>query len=48
MGYARNIKVLVFFNKKDKVIFKNNATQYTIKPYKELTSDEIKAIVESR
>ena len=36
------------FAKKDKIILKNNATQYTIKPYKKLTSDEIKAIVESR
>lgn len=34
--------------KKDKIILKNNATQYIIKPYKKLTSDEIKAIVESR
>ena len=34
----------ILFDKKDK----DNATQYTIKPYKELTSDEIKAIVESR
>ena len=38
----------ILFDKKDKVIFKNNTTQYTIKPYKGLTSDEIKAIVESR
>jgi len=45
---ADAIEDILFFNKKDKVIFKNNATQYTIKPYKELTSDEIKAIVESR
>lgn len=34
----------ILFDKKDK----NNATQYTIKLYKKLTSDEIKAIVESR
>ena len=34
----------ILFDKKDK----DNATQYTIKPYTELTSDEIKAIVESR
>ena len=39
---------ILFSDKKDKVIFKNNTTQYTIKPYKGLTSDEIKAIVESR
>ena len=45
---ADAIEDILFSNKKDKVIFKNNATQYTIKPYKELTSDEIKAIVESR
>jgi len=45
---ADAIEDILFSNKKDKVIFKNNATQYTIKPYKELTSDEIKAIVKSR
>ena len=45
---ADAIEDILFSDKKDKVIFKNNATQYTIKPYKELTSDEIKAIVESR
>ena len=45
---ADAIEDILFSNKKDKVIFKNNATQYTIKPYKELTSDEIKAIVENR
>lgn len=38
----------ILLRKKDKIILKNNATQYTIKPYKKLTSDEIKAIVESR
>mgnify|MGYP002751645512 CR=1 FL=1 len=45
---ADAIEDILFSNKKDKIIFKNNATQYTIKPYKDLTSDEIKAIVESR
>ena len=45
---ADAIEDILFFNKTEKVIFINNATQYTIKPYKELTSDEIKAIVESR
>ena len=38
----------ILFDKKDKVIFKNNATEYVIKPYKKLTSDEIKNIVESK
>ena len=38
----------ILLRKKDKIILKNNATQYIIKPYKKLTSDEIKAIVESR
>jgi len=38
----------ILLRKKDKIIFRDNATQYTIKPYKKLTSDEIKAIVESR
>ena len=41
---ADAIEDIILFDKKDK----DNATQYTIKPYKELTSDEIKAIVESR
>ncbi len=39
---------ILFSDKKDKVIFKNNATEYVIKPYKKLTSDEIKNIVESK
>ena len=39
---------ILFSNKEDKVIFKNNATKYVIKPYKKLTSDEIKNIVESK
>ena len=39
---------ILFSNKEDKVIFKNNATEYVIKPYKKLTSDEIKNIVESK
>ena len=38
----------ILFDKKDKVIFKNNTTEYVIKPYKKLTSDEIKNIVESK
>ena len=38
----------ILLRKKDKIILKDNATQYIIKPYKKLTSDEIKAIVESR
>ena len=38
----------ILFHKKDKIIFKNNATEYVIKPYKKLTSDEIKNIVESK
>ena len=38
----------ILFHKKDKVIFKNNATEYVIKPYKKLTSDEIKNIVDLR
>ena len=38
----------ILLRKKDKIILKNNATQYTNKPYKKLTFDEIKAIVESR
>ena len=38
----------ILLRKKDKIIIKDNATQYIIKPYKKLTSDEIKAIVESR
>lgn len=38
----------ILLRKKDKIIFRDNATQYIIKPYKKLTSDEIKAIVESR
>lgn len=38
----------ILFHKKDKIIFKNNATEYVIKPCKKLSSDEIKAIVESR
>lgn len=38
----------ILFDKKDKVVFENNATEYVIKPYKKLTSDEIKNIVESK
>nr|WP_314392016.1 ankyrin repeat domain-containing protein [uncultured Campylobacter sp.] len=39
---------ILFSDKKDKVIFKNNTTEYVIKPYKKLASDEIKNIVESK
>ena len=39
---------ILFSDKKDKVVFENNATEYVIKPYKKLTSDEIKNIVESK
>ena len=39
---------ILFSDKKDKVVFENNATKYVIKPYKKLTSDEIKNIVESK
>ena len=42
------IEDILFSDKKDKVIFKNDATEYIIKPYKKLTSDEIKNIVESK
>lgn len=39
---------ILFSDKKDKVVFENNATEYVIKPYKKLTSDEIKNIVDLR
>jgi len=39
---------ILFSDKKDKVVFENNTTEYIIKPYKKLTSDEIKNIVESK
>ncbi len=39
---------ILFSDKKDKVVFENNTTEYVIKPYKKLTSDEIKNIVESK
>ena len=39
---------ILFSDKKDKVVFENNAIEYVIKPYKKLTSDEIKNIVESK
>ena len=39
---------ILFSDKKDKVVFENNTTEYVIKPYKKLTSDEIKNIVDLR
>ncbi|QCD51752.1 ankyrin repeat domain-containing protein [Campylobacter sp. RM16192] len=43
---ANRIEDVLFSSKKDKIIFKDNQTEYVIKPYKKLTSDEIKKIVE--
>lgn len=41
----RLLEEYIYSEKKDNLVFKNNQTEFIIKPYKELNSDEIKSII---